>query len=45
MVIAAMKHLLVYGLCECRECICSQRRPEKVGKEEAAPGSGIRKAT
>ena len=31
MVIAAMKHLLVCGLCEytCRECICSQRGWER----------------
>ena len=29
MVIAAMKHSLVYGLCECRECIWSQRGWER----------------
>jgi len=26
-------------LCKNRECICSQRSPEKMGKEQAVPGS------
>jgi len=27
--IVAVKHLFVYGLCKCRECICSQRGWER----------------